>query len=79
MSQSKMKQHFLLENRSSASICYNSDYCKEIKLAKQPMETQTNSGSMIASKSYDIPNMGEAYCHPNKITNVIGCQNMRKI
>ena len=41
------------------------------------MRIQTNSGNMLASKAYHVPELGEAHFNEKNMTNIIGLNQMR--
>ena len=67
----------VLDSGSSTSIFCDKEYCQAVRKAQTPMRIQTNSGSMIASQAYDIPEIGEAYYSDKGMTNIIGLSQLR--
>ena len=73
-----MKNRVMLDGDALTSIFCNTKFCQGVKSTRIPMQMQTNSGNILASKSYRIPKLGEAYFNKKGMTNIIGLSQMRR-
>ena len=68
----QLKDWILSDNQSTAHVCCNSKFLKSIHTVKGGLHVNANKGILKCDQQGTCQNVGDVWCHPDAITNILG-------